>query len=464
MPVMNSIKNTAIAFAGIALTLISSPTTLAAMVLVDEESVQGNTLAIEVPKHDINEISGTFNGKEIKFFPIERTPKPEEEITRAEFLEMMFLNHDFSEELLKLESSGSETSESPAEEPPEEPEEEQFFPDVDPGNPYYEYIQNAHKMDIIHGYKDGKFHPYLTITRGQAAKILVEAFDPPVAIEKTVLFADVPDNHRFYNYVNDAIQARWFRGYPDGLMRPDRHINFLEAEIVIKRAAVPEEFIGIGEKPYYKAFAGIHRTASTGTQNLEISTFVPGFDTQTQTVGIDVQYRNVPTVRFSLAKEDTDLFGDDAQQKTWDAVYGAIANPTGTRLWNGTFIVPTIGEITLGYGDKLYINGNYSGTHFGIDYANKTKPAINAANSGKVTLAEYTPAFGNTVVIDHGLNVFTMYIHMSELAVTANQFVDKGEKVGVMGSTGISSGDHLHYTQFIGDVIVDPEQWYHTSF
>jgi murein DD-endopeptidase MepM/ murein hydrolase activator NlpD len=423
--------------------LLQSHIAFAANVYVDKETMQGSTFTIEVPKHNITEITGHFNDHEIKFFDIERKPDPEEPITRAEFMELLFLNNDFRE---------VDTTEF------------EDFPDVELESPYYEYIKKAQALDIIHGYTDGKFHPYAPITRGQAAKILVGTFDPPASLQTTILFADVSQDHRFFNFINDTVKARWFQGYPDGLMRPDRHINFLEAEIVIKRAAIPEEFTQNGKKPYLRAFAAAHRLADPGLKLLELNITTPDYGTQSHKTEINVLQRPVTTVRFSLPKEKTDLFGKDAQDKTWAAVDSAKANPSTDRLWDGAFLVPANGEITLGFGDRLYINGSYSGSHFGLDIANNSGTKIYAANSGRITLAQNTPAFGNTIVIDHGHNVFTMYLHMSELKVGENNIVKKGDLIGLMGSTGISSGNHLHYTQFIGDIIVDQNEWIGQDF
>ncbi len=420
------------------------PTAFASEIITVPEATQGQTFTVELPAEDFTGITGNFDGHLIKFFKIQRLPNPEEPITRADFLELMFLNSDFGKVEVLREAHAEESGP---------------FPDVDPANPYYEYILKAKQLGIISGYEDGNFYPYNLITRGQAAKMLVEAFKLAPTEMKTTFFADVSTDHRFFNYINDAVAAEWFKGYPDGLMRPDRNINFLESEIVIKRAAIPENFTPLKEKPYFKAYAAPHRTAAPGSKSLIITTDSKNYGKSTQTKQINVTKRAVRTVRFSLDKEDTDLFGDDPQSKTWNAVYGAIANPTNTQLWKDSFTIPTKGEITLGFGDVLYINGTYSGSHFGIDYANNAGTPIRAANAGRITLAEYTPSFGNTVVIDHGMNVFTMYIHMSELKVSRNDMVGKKDLIGLMGSTGISSGDHLHYTQFIGDVIVDSDQW-----
>lgn len=441
---MNSLHVKALSFISIFALVTTAGPAASAKLIVPADAFQGQTFSVELPAEDFTGITGNFDGHEIKFFKIKRLPGPEEPITRAEFLEMMFKNNDFGEVGVPRVAHAEESNP---------------FPDVSPENPYYQYILKAEQLGIVSGYEDGNFYPYNLITRGQAAKMLIEAFKPNPTEMRTVLFADVSTDHRFFNYINDAVAVEWFKGYPDGLMRPDRNINFLEAEIVVKRAAIPENFTALEEKPYYKAYAAPHRTVTPGSKLLTITADSKNYGTSTESKQINVLKRSVRTVRFSLDKEDTDLFGDDAQTKTWNAVYAAIANPTSTQLWEDSFTLPAKGEITLGFGDVLYINGAYSGSHFGIDYANQGGTEIHAANSGRVTLAQYTPAFGNTVVIDHGMNIFTMYLHMSQLKVSKFDMIKKGDLIGLMGSTGISSGDHLHYTQFVGDVIVDSDQW-----
>lgn len=440
------------------------------------ELLQGSTMEIEIPAHDITEVNGDFDGEPVLFYPTARYPKPDEAISRAEFLEMLFQNHT---------TGNVDTKDT------------KDFSDVEATSPYYKFIKKAAALGIVNGYEDGLFHPYDTITRGQMTKILTNTFLPETNIQSTSLtegtqspvsriatltFPDIQKDHVFYQYIKTAVNQGWFKGYPDGLFRPDRAINYLEAEIVIRRAAnlpkpdptaqltaastdvteLPpstDPFIPIGQKPYFHAYTAIHRLSTPGPKELSLTIHRPNFDPEQKIIEIEILQRPIPIIRFSLPEEKTALFGDDAQAKTWTAVDTARANPSPTLQANQPFIIPTKGEITLGFGDKLYINGVYSGSHFGIDYANIEGTGIKAANNGIVTLSEYTPAFGNTVVLDHGHNIFSMYLHMNELSVQKDQFVKQGDIIGKMGSTGISSGPHLHYTLFVGNIIVDPDEW-----
>lgn len=427
----------------VAFLLITAQTAYAHGTFDDIEALQGSTVEIKIPKYEIQAIEGTFEGINIQFYETADLPKFDEPISRAEFLKLMFVNNDFG----NVDISSVKD-----------------FPDVPETNPYYEYIQKASALGIVHGYEDGFFRPYTTITRGQIAKVLVEAFDPPANNTFTQTFDDVPSTHIFYNHINAAIQAGYFQGYPDGLMRPNRDINFSEAEIVIMRAADPQKFFPLEDRDYFRAFIGIHRHSDLNTKPLKLKLFNPEDEIEEKTININIHYRDVPTISFDLAEDKNKLFSQEDQDKTWAMINEAKSDTNPEQLWIENFIIPTVGELTLGFGDKLYINGRYVGSHFGHDYANIEGTEINASSSGIITLADYTPSFGNTIVIDHGQNVFTMYLHMSELKVSKGQEVRSGQLIGLMGTTGISTGNHLHFTQFIGDIIVNSEEWIEKGF
>jgi len=406
------------------------------------EAPQGSTIEILIPKLDLTNVGGSVDGEAVRFYPVSQEPAFDESITRAEFLKLMFVNHDFGDvDVSKVKD----------------------FPDVSSADPYYDVIQKAEALDIINGYEDGKFRPYTSITRGQIAKILVKAFDPPEVLEKAPSFPDVPVGHVFYDSINQAIRAKIFQGYADGYMRPDRDINFSEAETVIKRAAQLEEFTSLGNRDYYRGYVGIHRLSPLKTKDL-LLLLSRGNETEPQTIHLNVVKKDFPTVSFSLAKDKNDLFGKEQQDDTWTKIDAAKASPVEEQLWEGPFVMPTQGELTLGFGDKLYINGVYSGSHFGLDLANDEGTKVYAPNNGKVTLADWTTSYGNTIVIDHGQNIFTMYLHLSALKVQAGQMVQKGDLIGLMGSTGLATGSHLHYTQFVGGIVVDPQEWLDGKF
>lgn len=128
---------------------------------------------------------------------------------------------------------------------------------------------------------------------------------------------------------------------------------------------------------------------------------------------------------------------------------------------DGAFSIPVEGKITTSFGLHRYTNGSDTFTiHNGLDIAASGKPDILAAQNGIVVYVGELSIPGKTVVIDHGMNVLSYYYHMSSINVAVGQVVTTGTKVGNMGSTGYSTGDHLHFTVMINGVATNPTSLY----
>lgn len=121
------------------------------------------------------------------------------------------------------------------------------------------------------------------------------------------------------------------------------------------------------------------------------------------------------------------------------------------------FIWPLDGIITTEFGATRYVNNKLQSRHSGIDIAADRGTPIKTANTGTVRLAENLLVTGNTIIIDHGHNIFSSYSHLSEINVQKDQKVKKGEIIGKVGSTGFSTGPHLHWTIKVNGVFINPE-------
>jgi murein DD-endopeptidase MepM/ murein hydrolase activator NlpD len=99
-------------------------------------------------------------------------------------------------------------------------------------------------------------------------------------------------------------------------------------------------------------------------------------------------------------------------------------------------------------------------THLGFDLATTTNAPVTAANDGVVALAEYFGIYGNTVVIDHGFGLMSLYGHLSSIGVQKGQAIQRGAVLGRSGATGLAGGDHLHFSMLHQDVQVDPREWW----
>lgn len=135
------------------------------------------------------------------------------------------------------------------------------------------------------------------------------------------------------------------------------------------------------------------------------------------------------------------------------AVYSRI---TSRWLGRGNFILPHDGKAFPNFGQRRIYNDKPRSTHSGVDIAAPMGAPIRAANAGKVVLASDLYLSGRTVIIDHGLGVFSSYGHMSKLLVKRGTEVAKGDILGRAGSTGRSTGPHLHWAVRIYDARVDP--------
>ncbi len=98
--------------------------------------------------------------------------------------------------------------------------------------------------------------------------------------------------------------------------------------------------------------------------------------------------------------------------------------------------------------------------HMGIDLASTSRAPVPAANRGRVLSTDHVGIFGNTVLIDHGFGLTTLYAHMSSISVTKGDMVERGDIIGKTGATGLAAGDHLHFGVAVNNVFVNPVEWW----
>ncbi len=108
---------------------------------------------------------------------------------------------------------------------------------------------------------------------------------------------------------------------------------------------------------------------------------------------------------------------------------------------------------------RIYVAGGPVQYHYGIDYPAPAGTAVTAVNDGTVVLAELFPVRGGLVVIDHGAGVSSLYFHQRKLLVRVGEHVQRGQKIGEVGSTGLSTGPHLHLELRVRGTATDPAGW-----
>ena len=141
----------------------------------------------------------------------------------------------------------------------------------------------------------------------------------------------------------------------------------------------------------------------------------------------------------------------------------AIANTRSPeQFWQGTFSRPVPHAISSYYGVFRYLNGKYNGYHGGIDFLSPMGTPIKAPAGARVALARYfskANSNGNLVLLDHGLGVTSVYLHLSKILVKEGQLVKKGEPFALVGSTGRSTGPHLHWGVYLNGKNTDALSW-----
>ena len=146
---------------------------------------------------------------------------------------------------------------------------------------------------------------------------------------------------------------------------------------------------------------------------------------------------------------------EEAQQSGQDYT-GPGSTATGSYTWP----CPSCTYITSGYGNRIHPIFGTERWHSGIDIGAAAGATVIAADSGTVSVATYSSSYGNYVMIYHSNGTYTLYAHMSSIAVTAGQSVTKGDTIGYVGSTGWSTGPHLHFEIRNSGGTIDPTQFF----
>ena len=134
--------------------------------------------------------------------------------------------------------------------------------------------------------------------------------------------------------------------------------------------------------------------------------------------------------------------------------------PGSTATGSYTWPCPSCTYITSGYGNRIHPIFGTERWHSGIDIGAAAGATVIAADSGTVSVATYSSSYGNYVMIYHSNGTYTLYAHMSSIAVTAGQSVTKGDTIGYVGSTGWSTGPHLHFEIRNSGGTIDPTQFF----
>ncbi len=216
----------------------------------------------------------------------------------------------------------------------------------------------------------------------------------------------------------------------------------------------------VGQDTAFRALTGIAMDMIPGEYELEIeATDRRGRSIADQRI-LRVEETEFVKEKISVPSGKTKLLTSEHLPKEAKAIRGAMRDSKESQSWEGIFISPAEGRISSPFGARrVYDGGTASWRHRGVDIANVEGTAIVAPGSGKVVLSETMRVHGETVILDHGQGVFSIFNHFDKRFVEVGDEVEKGQTIGLMGETGLATGPHLHWGLYVGGVPVAPLEW-----
>ena len=209
------------------------------------------------------------------------------------------------------------------------------------------------------------------------------------------------------------------------------------------------------DKRRWRALVGIDLTTAPGTYPVRVDVD-PGTDHavynlvvrprrfRTRRLTVDPAFVSPPaSARERIARESA------LMNETW-------RHPSPERLWKDTFVAPVDDAANSAFGTRSVFNGTPLNPHSGADFMSPAGRPIRAPNAGRIVIARDLYFSGNTVVIDHGLGLFSLLAHLSAFDVHEGGRVAAGDIVGRVGATGRVTGPHLHWAVRASGARVDP--------
>src|SRR5688572_3333521 len=175
-------------------------------------------------------------------------------------------------------------------------------------------------------------------------------------------------------------------------------------------------------------------------------------------ISLPVQERRVETRRIRVAERFMNPPQEEAARIAADAqrLARVFAQSQSTRLWHGPFTPPVPGSSTSGFGRLTVMNNVPRGRHRGVDFRAQEGTPVYAPNAGVVVLASDLYFTGNTVILDHGAGLYSLFAHFSSVAVEEGMHVAGGDLMGKAGATGRVTGPHVHWAVRLKDATIDP--------
>jgi len=210
----------------------------------------------------------------------------------------------------------------------------------------------------------------------------------------------------------------------------------------------------------YHGLVGIHAMQKPGVFPLTLIATDSNGKQATMTASVQVMAGKFGYETIKVSADKQRLLAPNLVNAEREKLYKVLNVVTPTRYWNGLFKLPGVGIFSSVFGSRrTYVGGVFTNYHEGADINASGGSAVYAPADGVVALAEPLTVRGNAVLIDHGWGIYSGLYHMSKIEVKVGQFVRQGQVIGRVGTTGLSTGPHLHWDVRVRGLNVDPLQW-----
>ena len=253
-----------------------------------------------------------------------------------------------------------------------------------------------------------------------------------------------------------AFELRGGPAQPGGVLaitvRTTRDVDGVSATAFDQTATLIRD----GSSRIWRGLIGVD-LAATVSSSLVVTAHLPGGGSVLTPSPLALVPRQFPTRRLTVASRFVDPSAEELDRirreaARLDAIFATVTVPDRLE----SFVPPLPGVPGRNFGSRSVFNGEPRAPHAGADFAGATGMPIAAPAGGRVVLAEALFFTGQTVVIDHGLGLYSLLAHLSRIDVTPGQAVARGDVVGLLGATGRVTGPHLHWTVRLNQARVDP--------
>lgn len=239
-------------------------------------------------------------------------------------------------------------------------------------------------------------------------------------------------------------------------------LSWLPGEVTATLNGEPLQLVAFGGG--LAAFTLAPLGSEAATWQLHVSAAAADGEVHDFFAPIHVQADPRPVEELSIPASVLSLSTDDARAVEAAMIERVWSEPLGEPQWSDTFILPVEGSRpTSVYGDpRRYAPGGRVSFHEGTDMAVPQGTPVLATNAGLVLIAAEFPTYpikGGLVIIDHGAGLMSYYLHLSRVHAEEGAFVERGELIGEVGTTGLSTGPHLHWEMRLNNRGTNPLLW-----